>query len=139
FILCGAGAKFALSETSLGLVPAQIAPHVVARVGLATAKRLALTAARLDGTEAVAIGLADSAHTDAASVDAALATLLDGIGRCAPGANAATKRLLAEASRATPEFITHAADVFAESLTGEEGREGIAAFAERRKPRWTSR
>ena len=52
-------ARFALSETSLGLTPAQIAPYVVARLGAPLARRLALTGARIDGREAFAIGLAD--------------------------------------------------------------------------------
>ena len=42
-------ARFALSETSLGLPPAQIAPYLVARLGERVARRLALTGARLDG------------------------------------------------------------------------------------------
>jgi isohexenylglutaconyl-CoA hydratase len=45
-------AQFGLPETSLGLLPAQIAPFVVKRIGLTQARRLALTAARFDGTGA---------------------------------------------------------------------------------------
>src|SRR5258708_15904204 len=52
-------ARFALSETSLGLTPAQIAPFVINRIGLAAARRLALTRARFDGAVAAAIGLSD--------------------------------------------------------------------------------
>ena len=60
------------------------------------------------------------------------------IGRCAPGANAATKRLLL-ASRTLPreELLDQSADAFAACLRGEEGQEGVTAFLEKRKPNWT--
>ena len=52
-------ATFALTETTLGIPPAQIAPFIVSRLGLKTARRLMLTAARFDGREAMRLGLAD--------------------------------------------------------------------------------
>src|SRR5258708_37404680 len=55
--LCLADGRFAPSETGLGIVPAQIAPFVAARVGVPEARRLALTGERLDGREAWRIGL----------------------------------------------------------------------------------
>ena len=58
-VIVTAGAKFALTETTLGIPPAQIAPFVVERLGLKAARRLMLTAARFDGTEAQRLGLAD--------------------------------------------------------------------------------
>ena len=63
--------------------------------------------------------------------------MLADIGRCAPGANAAIKRLLL-ASRVTPRetLLDDAADAFAACLRGPEGREGVTAFLEKRPPRW---
>src|ERR1700677_4024763 len=87
-------ARFALAETSLGIPPAQIAPYLVARLGERHTRRLALTGARIDGREAAAIGLADFYCGTDDERDATLATLQKQIGRCAPGANAATKRLI---------------------------------------------
>ena len=81
-------ARFALAETSLGIPPAQIAPYLVARLGERHVRRLALTGARIDGREAAAIGLADYYCETDEQRDATLATLLEQIGRCAPGANA---------------------------------------------------
>ena len=52
-------AHFRLTETSLGLPPAQIAPYLVSRLGERVARRLALTGARLDGAQAAAVGLVD--------------------------------------------------------------------------------
>ncbi len=130
-------ARFALTETSLGLPPAQIAPYLVGRLGERTARRLALTGARLDGREAAAVGLADVYCDSVEASDVELAALLEAIERCAPGANAETKRLL-RACRAEPPdvYIETAARSFAAALRGPEGREGLAAFAGKRAPSW---
>jgi isohexenylglutaconyl-CoA hydratase len=130
-------ARFALAETSLGIPPAQIAPYLVARLGERHVRRLALTGARIDGREAAAIGLVDYYCETDEQRDATLATLVEQIGRCAPGANAVTKRLI-QASRdgATPAYIEDAARSFTACLRGPEGREGVAAFLEKRAPSW---
>jgi isohexenylglutaconyl-CoA hydratase len=133
-------ARFALSETSLGFPPAQIAPYLVARLGERATRRLALTGARLDGQQAAAIGLADFFCADETDRDALLESLLNDIGRCAPGANAAAKRLvLAAREGASPSYIDDAARSFAQCLRGGEGREGVAAFVEKRAPNWAQR
>ena len=136
-VIATESARFALTETSLGLPPAQIAPHLVARLGERTARRLALTGARLDGRQAAAIGLADVYCDSDEARDAEVAALIKAIERCAPGANAETKRLL-RACRAEPPdvYIETAARSFAAALRGAEGREGLAAFLGKRAPVW---
>ncbi len=130
-------AKFAITETTLGIPPAQIAPLLVARLGLATARRLALTAARLSGAEALEIGLADAVVSDASGLDRAEAQIRDSVRMAAPGAIAETKRLLlAAAAIERDAIIDIAADSFARCMLSDEGREGVAAFLEKRKPRW---
>ena len=62
-------AKFAMTETTLGIPPAQIAPFVVQRLGLRVARRLMVTAARFDGAEAGRLGLADHVVDDAAGLE----------------------------------------------------------------------
>ena len=138
-VLAAEDAKFSISETTLGVPPAQIAPFVAARIGVARTRRLALTAHRFDGREAERIGLVDQACAGTAALDAALAHVLAGIARCAPGANAATKRLLL-ASRTTPreELLEQSADAFAACLRGPEGQEGVMAFLEKRKAKWAT-
>jgi isohexenylglutaconyl-CoA hydratase len=135
--ICRADARFALSETGLGVVPAQIAPFVARRVGVSEARRLALTGMRFDGREAGRIGLVHQVCEDEAAFEAALAKVLADISRCAPGANAATKRLLL-ASRTVPlaALLDQAADAFAAALRGAEGREGVTAFLEKRPAAW---
>lgn len=129
-------AKFALSETTLGLVPAQIAPFVVARIGQARARRLALTGERIDGAEAERIGLVDFVADDAVGLEARLLAVLQGIARCAPGANAATKALLQECAEVElGPILDRAARAFARQMRGE-GAEGVAAFRDKRDAAW---
>src|ERR1700682_5827347 len=131
--------KFALTETSLGIPPAQIAPFVAARIGVPKARFLALTGARFGAREAATIGLGDLFCDDAAALEATLKKILADIGRCAPGANATTKRLLL-ASLTTPreKLLDRAAKDFAACLRGDEGREGVSAFLEKRLAYWAS-
>ncbi|MDB6103461.1 MAG: enoyl-CoA hydratase [Gammaproteobacteria bacterium] len=131
-------ARFAVSETSLGLTPAQIAPFIVNRIGLATARRLALTGARFDGPTAAAIGLSDHHCGSAEHALATVRRLLADIGRCGRNANAVTKALLFEvAAIDRTDLIRRAADAFTACLRSDEGREGIAAFIEKRPPSWS--
>ncbi len=136
-VICTDRARFALSETSLGLVPAQIAPFVVRRIGLSAARRLALSGTRIDGSEAEALGLADFLVSTPEELHRVVSKVLDGIGRCAPGANAAAKALILEqVLEIPPDYADRAADLFASCFNGAEGREGIAAFRERRPAAW---
>ncbi len=135
-VIAHANARFSLSETTLGVVPAQIAPFVVRRLGLRTARRLALTAQRFDGRDAYRFGLADELCEDSAALTAAVENTLKLIGNCAPGANAVTKQLFARALQ-TPiaDLLDLASQQFADALRNE-GREGAAAFLEKRRPQW---
>ncbi len=135
-----ADARFAMSETGLGIVPAQIAPFVAARVGVPQARRLALTGERFDGREAWRIGLVHHLCEDSAALESVLLRVLGDIGRCAPGANAATKRLLlASRTTALDALLDQAADAFAAALRGAEGKEGVTAFIEKRPASWVDK
>lgn len=136
-VVVTADAGFALTETTLGIPPAQIAPLIVRRIGLAAARRIMLTAARFDGDEARRIGIADIVVDDADGLAGVEAGLRASVRLCAPGANAVTKELLLAAPHLSRDaMIGRAAEGFASCLLGEEGREGVASFLERRKPRW---
>lgn len=128
-------AKFSLSETTLGLPPAQIGPFVVRKIGLFKARRLALTGARFGAEEALRVGLVDRI-AGVEGADAALTDALNEIGRCEPAAIAATKRILNNSARAVdPAELDAAAKEFAACLRGA-GAAGAAAFAARRQPDW---
>lgn len=135
--ICHAETRFAISETGLGIPPAQIAPFIVQRVGLTEARRLALTGIRFDGREAGRLGLVHYVCDDAASIERQLSDVLAHIARCAPDANAATKAiLLASTEQPLDHVLDNAAQAFAAALRGPEGREGVAAFLEKRRPAW---
>jgi len=138
--LAGQGTQLRLPETALGLVPAQIAGFLVERIGASQARRLAVTGGRLDAAQALAIGLVHEVHADGAALDGALAATLAQILRCAPGAIAATKALMARALH-TPsaELVEDAARLFARTARGPEGVEGMAAFLQKRTPAWAAR
>ncbi|MCK8667560.1 enoyl-CoA hydratase-related protein [Pseudomonas azerbaijanoccidens] len=132
-------AQFGLPETSLGLLPAQIAPFVVQRIGLTQTRRLALTAARFDGTQARRMGLVHFVEHDPQALAERLDEVLDHVLCCAPEANAATKKLLlASAGQPSDELLDQAAQWFSEAVTGAEGVEGTMAFVQKRKPGWAS-
>ena len=129
--------RFQLSETSLGIPPAQIAPFVVERVGLTEARRLMLTGARFTGAEAVRLGIGHILADGAEDLEGQCTTVLAQIARCAPGANAVTKAIVFEAlRRPRGDALDFAAEGFARCMLSAEGREGVAAFIEKRKPRW---
>jgi len=129
-------AAFRLPETSLGVVPAQIAPFLVERLGYSQAKRLAVTGGRLDAAAALRVGLVHAVvHTE--ELEAELNRVLADILACAPGALAATKALMAQARLHEPQtLVQHAAAVFSQAAQGPEGLEGMTAFMQKRKPNW---
>ncbi|ALT78196.1 enoyl-CoA hydratase/isomerase family protein [Paucibacter sp. KCTC 42545] len=135
-VLAGETASLRLPETSLGVVPAQIAPFLVERLGYSQARRLAVTGGKLDARQALALGLVHELHVGA-DLDAALQRVLSEILRCAPGALAATKALMARARLHAPaSLVDEAAEAFTKAALGPEGMEGVSAFLEQRKPAW---
>lgn len=133
-------ASFGLPETSLGVVPAQIAPFLVERLGFAQAKRLALSGGRIRAEEAHALGLVHELYTGGKALEQGLARAIERLLLCAPEATRATKRLLWRAKREPAEsLIEYAAEVFANALRSAEGDEGTRAFSEKRPPSWAKR
>lgn len=136
-VLASESTIFRLSETSLGVLPAQIAPFLVERLGYSEAKRLAVTGSRLDAREALALRLVHEVHP-ASELDAAVARIIGHILDCAPGALAATKALVRKARWMRPaDLVQEAAEAFSRAALGPEGVEGMRAFLEKRKPRWS--
>jgi len=130
-------ARFGLTEVRLGLIPANIGPYVVKRLGEARAREVMLGGRRFGVEEALRIGLIARA-VPADGLDAAVEEEIAGFLASAPQAIADTKRLVAHIARHGAEAsIDHAMARLAETWAGEEAREGITAFLERRKPAWT--
>lgn len=136
-VICDANAKFAMTETAIGLSPAQISPFVVQKLGFATARRLMLTAARFNGTEAHTLGFADFLADGTAALEAIELKIRAQVLKCAPGAIADTKALiLALPWLDREQTVQAAAENFAGRMLSDEAREGVASFVEKRKPRW---
>lgn len=137
-IIAAEHAKFSLTETMLGIPPAQIAPFVVARVGLPTARRIMLTGARFTGIEAKEYSLVDELGASVTELEDIEAKIKRGVLKCGPGAIAATKHLILSSRDTSGEaMMDHAADVFAACMLSDEGKEGISSFVEKRKPNWS--
>jgi methylglutaconyl-CoA hydratase len=130
-------AVFSLSEARLGLVPATIGPYVVAAIGPRAARRYFLTAERFSAGEAQRIGLVHEVVPRTA-LDAAVDKIVAALLEAAPGAQARAKRLIAEVESRPLSDTTMAltAQVIADARASTEGREGLAAFFEKRKPSW---
>lgn len=139
-VLCKADAKFAMTETAIGLTPAQISPFVIQKLGYPTARRLMLTAAKFDGREAARLGFADVVCETNAELDAEEHGIKAQVLRCAPGAIASIKELILSLPSMDREAaIRAAADSFAVQFTSDEAREGVTSFVEKRKPSWSSK
>lgn len=135
--IASAETRFSLTETTLGIPPAQIAAFVVQRIGMTQARRLMLTGARFKAAEAADLGLIHFAVEDSAALDEKAEEILQQIERCAPGANAITKEILHSTQRNPLETtLEMAAAKFATAMLSAEGLEGVSAFVEKRRPNW---
>ncbi len=131
------GAHFSLSEVKLGLIPATISPFVIEAIGARQARRLFLTAERFDADVALRLGLIHQMCPRERLQDAAdgfISQLLEN----SPHAMAAAKALVAAvAHRPIDENVLgDVAQRIASQRASEEGREGVAAFLEKRPPAW---
>lgn len=130
-------AKFALPETSLGIIPAQIAPFVVSRIGLTQARRLALLGEKINGKAAQALGITHFLTDSPQAMDECLNDVIKKIKRCAPNATAVTKQLILQVGKTDLEsLLDFAADQFCAAMRSDEGQEGTKAFIEKRLPGW---
>ena len=130
-------AKFCLSEAKLGLSPATISPYVMRAMGERTARRYFLTAEVFDAQEALRIGML-SLLTD--KLDETIEELLKHLLAGGPQAHGAIKDLIREVARRPVDDALSAetAKRIADIRASAEGKEGIAAFLEKRKPAWSS-
>ena len=131
-------ATFSFSEARLGLIPAVISPYVVAAIGERAARRYFLTAERFDAAQALRLGLVHEVAATPGELDAAIAKLVEALLACGPASQRESKELIrAVAHRPVmSEVIQDTAERIARVRASPEGREGVAAFLEKRKPAW---
>jgi methylglutaconyl-CoA hydratase len=131
-------ASFCLSEARLGLIPAAISPYVIAAMGERAARRYFLTAERFSAAEARRLGLVHEVVPDE-QLEARGERLVKALLAGGPKAQGAAKELISEVARRPldDDLVEETARRIAELRVGREGREGIAAFLEKRKPDWS--
>ncbi len=132
-------AKFSLSEVKLGLVPAVISPYVIAAIGVRQARRLFITGEVFDGEQAARIGLLHAA-VPLAELDDAIERVEHLLNKVAPGAQREAKQLAMRVGGLDREQVETLDNVNAALIArlriGEEGQHGLAAFLDKRPPRW---
>jgi methylglutaconyl-CoA hydratase len=131
-------AQFALTEVKLGLIPAVISPYVISKMGEKYARRYFLTAERFGASEAYRIGLVHEIVPDEAGLDEAVGEIVDTLLKNGPQAMSSAKKLVALVSShpITGKLIDGTAQAITRQRASVEGKEGIAAFLEKRNPNW---
>jgi methylglutaconyl-CoA hydratase len=131
-------AVFSLSEVKLGIVPAVISPYVIAAIGERYSRRYMLTAERFSAAEAYRIGLLHEVVPGEEQLDEAIAELLDSLLANGPRAQAECKSADARRRRPADRRRDDRRDGAAHHpyRASAEGREGLAAFLEKRQPNW---
>lgn len=129
-------ATFAFSEARLGIVPAVISPFVMSRIGPGHARELFLTGERFDARRAQAIGLVHHVVAED-DLDTTVTGRVTQLLSAAPGAQATVKELIAAVAFRPRESVRdYTAETIARRRASDEGREGMSAFLEKRKPWW---
>ena len=138
YVIAREDAQFSLSEVRVGLVPACIGPFVLRKIGESHARALFLGSERFPAARALTIGLIHEIAADAEALDAALERVTRSMEAAAPQAAAAAKSFLRSLVRTPPEAHgTLAVKTLADIRVTDEAQEGLRAFLEKRKPRWS--
>lgn len=138
--IASSNAKFGLTESRLGLLPAVISPYVIAAIGPREARRWFATAELFDAATAHRIGLVHDVAPDEAALDAAVHKQVDLLLKAGPVAAAAAKTLVRRVSAETDRDRLDAdnAALIAGLRVSSEGQEGLGAFLDKRPPAWTT-
>jgi len=130
-------ARFGLTESRLGLLPAVISPYVVAAIGPRQARRWFATAEVFDATQALRIGLLHEV-VDADALDAAVERQVALLLKAGPIASATAKQLVRDVALQPDRNLLDASNarLIAALRVSPEGQEGLAAFLDKRKANW---
>ncbi|WP_323142468.1 enoyl-CoA hydratase/isomerase family protein [Massilia phyllosphaerae] len=136
-VVVAEGVNFCLSEVKLGLIPATISPYVIKAMGDQAARRYFLSAERFDAREAHRLGLAHEV-VPADQLDAKVAEIVKALVGNSPNAVREAKALVRDIAGLPIDdvLLADTAGRIAAIRASDEGREGVAAFLEKRKPSW---
>jgi len=136
-VVAAEGTWFGFTEVRLGIVPANISTFVLPKIGARAARRYFLTGERFDAARAREIGLVHEVVADSA-LDATVEGLVGEILKCGPNAVATAKEIVREGlARQRDDAIEYTIRTIARVRVSPEGQEGLAAFLDKRKPRWS--
>ncbi|MES2209428.1 MAG: enoyl-CoA hydratase-related protein [Chloroflexota bacterium] len=139
-VIAESGAKFGFTETRLGILPAVIAPFVIAKIGESNARALFPGGRRFDALRAQRIGLVHEIVEGEAALDASVDAAIADILAAGPTAARAAKSIVREVrGLGHGSSKWHTARVIARQRTSAEAQEGFRAFGEKRRPAWDSR
>jgi methylglutaconyl-CoA hydratase len=135
---CSHDATFSLSEVKIGIIPACISPYVIKRVGEFGTRELMLTGRRIGGKEAESFRLVNKS-VDPDELEHTVETIIAFLRTSGPKAMSQGKKLIFEVTNGLTlqEAYDYTARMIAEIRASDEGQEGMKAFLEKRKPRWT--
>ena len=130
-------AHFCLSEVKIGLIPATIAPYVLRAMGTRAGQRYFLTGERFDAAEALRIGFVHQVVA-ADALDSAVDGLLKHLLSAGPAAVRACKRLVDDVAgrEISADLVARTVEHIADIRASAEGKEGVQAFLNKRKPNW---
>ena len=130
-------AQFCLSEVKIGLIPATIAPYVLRAMGPRAGHRYFLTGERFDAAEALRIGFVHQVVA-ADDLDSAVDGLLKHLLSAGPAAVRACKRLVDDVAgrEINAALVARTVECIADIRASAEGKEGVQAFLNKRKPNW---
>jgi methylglutaconyl-CoA hydratase len=136
-VIAEAGARFGFTETRLGILPAVIAPFVIAKIGETHARALFPGGRRFDAVRAQRIGLVHELVEGEEALDRAVGAALADVLAAGPTATRAAKSIVREV-RGLPHGSSkwHTARVIARQRQTDEAREGFEAFFAKRRPAW---
>ena len=132
------GTVFSFSEVKLGIIPATISPYIIAAIGSRWARALFVTAERFDADVAAKLGLIHHVVEDETAMEKLVEHYADLAYNASPAAIADTKDLVASVAGAVIDASLGrmTAKRLAHRRVSEQGKEGLAAFLEKRKPSW---
>ena len=139
FVLATESSRFSISETKIGLTPAQIAPYVIEKVGSKIARKLMLSGMSFDANKAQQFGIIDELVESDHALTLAFLQLQDKLKYNSPYATAKTKEILRSISHIEPsKRAKYLAQKFADCIMADEGQEGLTAFEQKRNPKWVN-
>ncbi|MGH2513717.1 MAG: enoyl-CoA hydratase-related protein [Candidatus Limnocylindrales bacterium] len=136
-VIAESGTRFGFTETRLGILPAVIAPFVIAKIGESQARALFPPGRRFDAVRAQRIGLVHELAEGTEALDRAVDAAINDVLAAGPGAARAAKSIVREV-RGLPHGSSkwHTARVIARQRRTPEAQEGLRAFLDKRRPDW---